>query len=232
MAQQNIQRDLLAELMGTFILVFVGTAAVVNTQIAAMGSGLGTVQYLVIGWAFGVALMAAAYTVGPISGAHLNPAVTIGLAVEGRFSKDRVMPYIIAQCMGAFAASAVLLFILGTRAHGLGETTIGAYGIRKALLVEVILTDLLVFVVLGATDKGAPAGFAGLIIGLYLAASHLVGIPFSGNSLNPARSLGPALLMGGKAMEQLLTVYVLAPVAGGVIGALKYRFVKTGRLGK
>lgn len=231
MTQQSIQRDVLAELVGTFILVFIGTATVVTTKMASPG-GFGVLQYGVIGLAFGVALMASAYTVGPISGGHLNPAVTVGLAVEGRFPKDRVMPYIVAQCAGAFAASVLLLFFLGTKAHGLGETTVGSHGMREAILAELILTALLVFVVLGVTDRGAPAGFAGLIIGLYLAASHLIGIPFSGNSLNPARSLGPALLVGGKAMEQLLMVYILAPLAGGFLGALIYRFAKTGRLGR
>ena len=160
-----------------------------------------------------------------MSGGHLNPAVTIGLAIENRISKGKVVPYIIGQCVGAILASAALLLLLGTPEHGLGETTVGL-GLRQALGAEFSLTALLVFLVLGVTDKGAPAGLGGLLIAVYLAASHLVGIPFSGNSLNPARSLGPALLVGGAALQQLLLVYTAAPMLGALVGALVYRRVK------
>ncbi len=221
------KKELVAELVGTFILVFVGTCAVVTTKLSAGQFSFGVLEYLGIGTAFGVALMVAAYTVGPISGAHLNPAVTIGLALEKRISRDKVIPYIVAQCVGATLASVALLILLGTRAYGLGETTVGFLGLREALGAEAALTGLLVFLVLGVTDKGAPAGgMGGLLIAIYLAASHLIGIPFSGNSLNPARSLGPAVLMGGPALSQLFPVYVVAPIIGGLAGALAYRWVK------
>lgn len=226
MAHHNRIQELLAELVGTFLLVFFGTAAVITTKLATGQFSFGVMEYLVIGTAFGVALMVAAYTVGPISGAHLNPAVTLGLAIEKRIPRERVIPYVGAQCLGALFGSLALLALLGTRAYGLGETTIGFMGLREALGAEVALTGILVFLVLGVTDKGAPAGLAGLIIGAYLAASHLVGIPLSGNSLNPARSLGPALLMRGPALQQFLTVYLAAPLVGAMIGALAYRTVK------
>ena len=223
MSHHIVKREMIAELVGTFILVFLGTSAVVTAKMASGGAAFGFLHYLAIGVAFGVALMVAAYTVGPISGAHLNPAVTIGLAVAKRLSMDRVLPYILSQCAGAILASWLLLVVLGTKAYGLGETMVGPLGVREALCIEMILTAFLVFTVLGATDKNAPAGFAGLIIGIYLAASHLIGIPFSGNSLNPARSLGPAILMGGPAFEQLLLVYLVAPVVGAVLGAFAYK---------
>ncbi len=226
MAHHNSKQHMIAELIGTFILVFIGTAAVVTTKLASAGNPFGPLQFLVIGSAFGVALMVAAYTVGPISGAHLNPAVTIGLAIENRISKDQIFPYIAAQCAGAVLASLALWLLLGTKQYGLGETTVGPMGLREALGAEAVLTAVLVFLVLGVTDKGAPAGLAGLVIGIYLAASHLVGLPFSGNSLNPARSLGPAVWMGGAALQQLFLVYVVAPIAGAVVGALKYRCLK------
>ena len=227
MAQHSSRKELAAELVGTFILVFIGTSAVVTTKLAAGQFNFGVLEYLAIGVAFGVALMVAAYTVGPISGAHLNPAVTIGLAMEKRISKDRVIPYIVAQCLGSLLASVALLALLGTKSYGLGETTVGPLGMREVLGAEAALTAILVFLVLGVTDKGAPPGMSGLLIGIYLAASHLIGIPFSGNSLNPARSLGPAVLVGGVAFQQLFLVYTVAPIVGGMVGALKYRWVKS-----
>lgn len=228
MLQNRLKREYIAELVGTFILVFFGTAAVVITKLVTGAAAFGVIQHLVIGIAFGAALIVAATTVGPISGAHLNPAVTIGLALEKRISKDQVIPYIVAQCAGAILASLVLQFLLGTKGYGLGETRVGPLGMREALGAEAILTAFLVFTVLGATDKGAPAGFAGLVIGGYLAASHLIGIPLSGNSLNPARSLGPAILVGGDALRELFPVYVVAPIVGAIAGAWKYRWLKRG----
>lgn len=228
MAHHGSRHEYLAELVGTFILVFIGTATVVTTQVTAGPQSLGILNHLAIGLAFGVALMVAAYTVGPISGAHLNPAVTIGLAIDNRISKERVIPYIAAQCLGALLASLTLRLLLGTYTYGLGETTVGAWGLREALGVEASLTALLVFTVLGVTDRNASPGFAGLVIGGYLAISHLIGIPFSGNSLNPARSFGPAVLLGGDAIRQLLPVYTAAPIVGAVVGAFGYRLVKTG----
>lgn len=228
MASIEKKKQFLAELVGTFILVFLGTSAVVAVKLTTGSVPWGVPQFLGIGIVFGVALMVAAYTVGPISGAHLNPAVTLGMRLSGRIAKDQVIPYIVAQCVGALMASLALYALLGTMEHGLGETTIGAYGLREALGVEVALTGLLVFTVLGVTDKGAPAGLGGLVIGIYLAASHVVGIPFSGNSLNPARSLGPAVLVGGPALEQLFLTYIVAPFLGAILAAGVYRWVKSG----
>ncbi len=222
MTNRKIRREFLAELVGTFILVFLGTGAVVSSNIVATGLAFGFLQYLAIGIAFGGALAVAAYTVGPISGAHLNPAVTIALAMEKRLPKGLVIPYIAAQCVGAVLASWALLTLLGTKLYGLAETTVGPLGLKEALGAEAALTALLVFTILGVTEKGGST-FGGLLIGLYLAISHLVGIPFSGNSLNPARSLGPALFMGGEALQQLVPVYVVAPIIGGLVGVVIYR---------
>ena len=218
------RKSFMAEVLGTFILTFIGCGSVLaaNVMLETTNGAFGYVEIVGIALAFGIALMAAAYTVGPISGGHFNPAVSIGLALAGRFEWDRVPVYIIAQSIGASIASLLLWFAAGTLQFGLGQTTIGVFGASGAFVMEAILTFLLVFIILGTTSEKAAAGFAGIPIGLYLGAAQIVGIPYSGASLNPARSLGPALFVQGAALNQFW-LYVLAPIIGGALAAIIYK---------
>ncbi|MFQ5591882.1 MAG: MIP/aquaporin family protein, partial [Phycisphaerae bacterium] len=218
------RKTFLAEVIGTFILVFLGCGAVVsaNVMLESTNGAFGYVEVIGIALAFGIALMAAAYTMGPISGGHFNPAVSIGLALAGRFEWNKLAGYVVAQCAGAILAAAILMAAAGGTGFGLGQTTAGSFGTNGALIMEAILTFMLVFIILGATSKKAAAGFAGLPIGLYLGAAQIVGIPYSGASLNPARSLGPALFVGGTAMAELW-IYFVAPLAAGMLAAVVFR---------
>jgi aquaporin Z len=222
------QRTFMAEVLGTFILTFVGCGAVVSAN-AMLGSTNGTFGYVEIvgiGLAFGIALMAAAYSMGCISGGHFNPAVSVGLAVSGRFEWAKVLGYVIAQCIGAILAILLLMLAAGGTELGLGQTTVGkTFGVVGALVMETIMTFLLVLIILGTTSDRAAAGFAGLPIGLYLGAAQIIGIPYSGSSLNPARSLGPALFVGGAALTDLW-IYIVAPLVGGVLAALVYKVIE------
>jgi aquaporin Z len=207
--------------MGTFILTFVGCGAVVsaNAMLASTNGSFGYVEIIGIGLAFGIALLAAAYSVGHVSGGHFNPAVSIGLAVSGRFAWAKVIPYAIAQVIGAVLAGLLLLIVAGGTDFGLGQTTAGGFGVAGAFLMEILMTFMLVFIILGTTCEDAAAGFAGLPIGLYLGAAQIIGIPYSGASLNPARSFGPAIFAGGAALTDLW-IFILAPVVGAVLAAL------------
>jgi len=218
------RKTFLAEVIGTFILVFLGCGAVVsaNAMLDSTNGAFGYVEVIGIALGFGIALLAAAYTMGPISGGHFNPAVSIGLALAGRFEWNKVAGYVIAQCAGAILAAAILMAAAGGTGFGLGQTTAGSFGASGALIMEAVLTFMLVFIILGTTSKKAAAGFAGLPIGLYLGAAQIVGIPYSGASLNPARSLGPALFMGGTAVADLW-IYFVAPLAAGVFAAAMFR---------
>jgi aquaporin Z len=215
------RKTFVAEVLGTFILTFVGCGAVVsaNAMLSSTNGEFGYVEIIGIGLAFGIGLMAAAYSMGHISGGHFNPAVSIGLAVAGKFEWDKVIGYVIAQCLGAILAAFLLMAAAGTTALGLGQTTVGKFDVLGTLIMEALMTFLLVTIILGSTHKKAAAGFAGLPIGLYLGAAQIIGIPYSGASLNPARSLGPALFVGGKALTQFW-IYLIAPVVGGVVAAL------------
>jgi aquaporin Z len=215
-------RKLIAEALGTFMLVLFGCGAAV-----LMGAQIGM---LGISLAFGLAIVAAAYGLGAISGAHLNPAVSLGAMLAGRLPAGEFAGYVVAQCTGAIAGAAVLLTIAsGTAgyslaANGLGQNGYGAgylgeYSLAAALVFEFVMTFLFVTVILGATGPGSTAGFAGLAIGLTLAAIHMVGINVTGVSVNPARSLGPALLAGGNALSQLW-VFIAAPLAGGALAGI------------
>lgn len=220
------RRAFVAEVLGTFILTFVGCGAVVsaNAMLASTNGEFGYVEIIGIGLAFGIGLMAAAYSMGHISGGHFNPAVSIGLAVAGKFEWNKVLSYAIAQSLGAILAAFLLMAAAGTTALGLGQTTVGKFDVLGTLIMEALMTFLLVTIILGSTHKKAAAGFAGLPIGLYLGAAQIIGIPYSGASLNPARSLGPAIFVGGEALTQFW-IYLVAPIVGGVVAALVHELL-------
>ncbi len=219
-----------AECFGTFWLVFGGCgSAVLAAGIPELGIG-----YTGVSLAFGLTVLTMAYAVGHISGGHFNPAVSVGLMVGGRFDKKDLLPYIGAQVIGAILAAAVLYAIAsgaagfdvtkGFASNGYGEHSPHGYGLISALLIEVVLTAVFLFVIMGATDKRAPAGFAPIAIGLCLTLIHLISIPVTNTSVNPARSTGVAIFQGSWALAQLWLFWV-APIVGGAIGALCYRFI-------
>jgi aquaporin Z len=217
----------LAELLGTFVLVFFGTGAAV-----VAGKSLGV---LGIALAFGIAVLVMVYAIGSISGCHINPAITLAMLVNGKVSSKDALIYIIVQCIGAILASALLFAIMtgnpsyaiatdGLGQNGYGVASPGGYSLVSGLLAEVILTFIFLMVIFGATSKAAPAGFAGIAIGLSLTTVHLVGILITGTSVNPARSLGPALIVGGTALAQLW-LFIIAPVTGAVLAALVWKYL-------
>lgn len=218
-------KQFIAEVIGTAILVLFGCGAAV-----LMGAQIGMTG---ISFAFGLAIVAAAYGLGPISGAHLNPAVSLGAFLAGRMSAAALATYVVAQLIGGLIGAGVLYLIASGKAdyvlatNGLGQNGFGAgylgeYSLMSALVFEAVMTFLFVTVILGATQDGAPAAMAGLAIGLTLTAIHLVGINVTGVSVNPARSAGPALLVGGKAMADLW-VFIAAPLAGGAVAGILHR---------
>lgn len=209
-----MSKKLAAEVIGTFILVFLGSCAIVF-----MGADIGKTG---IAFAFGLGVVAAAYGIGAISGAHLNPAVSIGMVAAGRMSVSELVGYVLAQVAGAVLAILVILAMGGTAAGGLGQTTVGAFGQNAALIFEFVATFLFVTVILGATAANGAGPLAGLAIGLTLVLIHLAGINISGASVNPARSLAPALFVGGSALAQIW-IYILAPLAGGLVAGLVNR---------
>lgn len=220
-----MQKKLLAEVLGTMILVLFGCGAAV-----LMGAQIGM---LGIALAFGLAIVAAAYGLGAISGAHLNPAVSLGAALAGRMSLGEAAAYAAAQIVGAVLGAWVLYLVASGKAdyslatnglgqNGFGPGYLGEYSLGAALIFEGVMTFVFVTVILGATAEGAPAGFAGLAIGLTLAAIHLVGINVTGVSVNPARSIGPALIVGGTAISQLW-VFIVAPLVGGALAGIAHR---------
>ncbi|GJE46901.1 aquaporin Z [Methylobacterium soli] len=219
-----------AEAIGTFWLTFAGCgSAVIAAGFPQVGIGL-----LGVALAFGLTVVTMAYAIGHISGCHLNPAVTVGLAAGGRFPTKDIAPYILAQVVGAIVAAALLYAIAsgspsfdiakGFAANGYGEHSPGQYGLVSCLVAEVVLTMMFLFVIMGATHGKAPVGFAPLAIGLCLTLVHLVGIPITNLSVNPARSTGPALFAGGWALAQLWLFWV-APLLGGALGGILYRWL-------
>ena len=210
---------IVAEFIGTFALVLFGCGA------AVLGGD--HVGQLGIALAFGFAIIALAYGIGPVSGCHVNPAVSLAAFVAGRMSAKEMALYWIAQFVGALAGAAVLASIAGSTANlgqnGWGPGYLGAYPLHAAFLFELVMTALFVIVILGATGADAAPGFAGLGIGIALAVIHIVGIQVTGVSVNPARSFGPAVLAGGQALAQLWLFFV-APAIGAILGALLYRF--------
>ncbi|MFT4151225.1 MAG: aquaporin Z [Paracoccaceae bacterium] len=218
-----MSKKLIAEVLGTFILVLFGCgAAVIAGADGATGVGLTGIAL-----AFGISIVAAAYGIGAISGAHLNPAVSLGVLTAGRMTAAEFVGYAIAQIVGAIIAAAVLYLIAsgsagwtgGLGANGYGPGYLGEYSLTAALVFEFVMTFIFVTVILGVTGKGSVPGFAGLAIGLTLTGIHLVGIKVTGVSVNPARSIGPALFVGGAALSQLW-VFIVAPLAGGALAGV------------
>jgi aquaporin Z len=230
----NMGKRFSAEFFGTFWLVFGGCGSAV---LAAAFPGLG-IGFVGVALAFGLTVVTMAYAVGHISGAHFNPAVTLGLTAGGRFPAKDVLPYIVAQVVGGIAAGAVLYIIAtgkagfdasaGFASNGYGEHSPGGYSLQAAIVVELVLTAFFLIVFHGATDKRAPAGFAPLAIGLALTLIHLISIPVTNTSVNPARSTATAFFQGSWAIQQLWMFWVV-PVAGGVIGGLIYRYLLESR---
>jgi aquaporin Z len=219
-----------AEFLGTFWLVFGGCgSAVLAAGFPELGIG-----FVGVSLAFGLTVLTMAYAVGHISGGHFNPAVTVGLWAGGRFSAGEIIPYWIAQVVGALVAGAVLYVIAsgaagfdlaaGFASNGYGEHSPGGYSLVSALVAEIVLTFFFLIVILGSTDKRTPAGFAPIAIGLALTLIHLISIPVTNTSVNPARSTGPALFVGGWALAQLWLFWV-APLIGGAIGGFIYRWL-------
>jgi aquaporin Z len=227
---EDYMKSYAAEFVGTFWLVLGGCGSAV---LAAAFPGVG-IGLLGVSLAFGLTVLTMAYAIGHISGCHLNPAVSVGLWAGGRFPAKELLPYVVAQVLGAVAAAGVLYLIAsgkegfdvtaGFASNGFGAHSPGGYSMLAALVTEIVMTMMFLVIILGATDKRAPAGFAPGAIGLGLTLIHLVSIPVTNTSVNPARSTGVALFAGGWALEQLWLFWV-APIAGGVLGAVVYRFV-------
>jgi aquaporin Z len=230
-----LSKRLAAELFGTFWLVFGGCgSAVLAAAFPDVGIGLAGVAL-----AFGLTVLTMAYAIGHISGCHLNPAVSLGLLVCGRFSAKDFIPYVIAQIVGALIAAALLYFIAsgkagfdlatsGLAANGYGEHSPGGYSLASGFTIELVLTFGFLIVILGATDKRVPAGFAPIAIGLALTLIHLISIPVTNTSVNPARSTGPALIVGGWAIGQLWLFWI-APLIGAALAGLGYRWLGESR---
>ena len=219
-----------AEFVGTFWLVLGGCgSAVLAAAFPDVGIGL-----LGVSLAFGLTVLTMAFAIGHISGCHLNPAVSVGLLVGGRFPARDLIPYVVAQVLGGLAAGGILFLIAsgkggfdvtgGFASNGYGEHSPGGYSLMSALVCEVVMTAMFLFVIMGSTDRRAPAGLAPIAIGLCLTLIHLVSIPVTNTSVNPARSTGVALFAGGWALQQLWLFWV-APIVGAVIGAAMYKFI-------
>ncbi len=219
-----------AEFVGTFWLVFGGCgSALIGASFPVLGIG-----HLGVALAFGLTLMTMGYAIGHISGCHINPAVSIGLWASGRFPAKELIPYIVSQVLGGVIAAGILLIIMkgmpgfdlsaGFAANGYGQHSPAGFSLASAFVAEVVLTLFLVLIILGASDKRAPQGFLPIAMGLGLTLIHLVGIPITNASVNPARSTGVALFAGGWALSELWLFWV-SPIIGGLIGALVYRAV-------
>ncbi len=231
MDPHTMTQRLTAEFLGTFVLVFGGC----GTAVLAAGVPDVGVGYLGVAFAFGLTVLVMAYSVGHISGGHFNPAISLGLACAKRFKWSDVVPYVVTQVVAAIVASAALFVVAngvdgfsakdsGFATNGYGDRSPGGYSLLAVLVIEVILTAVFLYVILGATDTRAPKGFAPLAIGLSLTLIHLISIPVSNTSVNPARSTGPALFAGADALSQLWAFW-LFPLVGGAIAGLTYVFM-------
>lgn len=216
-------RKYLAEFIGTFVLVFFacGTAALVGVD-AANGSG-----YLLTALAFGLVIVAMAYSIGNVSGCHINPAVSIAMLVSGRMNISEFIGYVVSQFLGAIAGAAVLMAMVG-KETGLGANALFNNNVASSIIIEIILTFVFVLAILGVTSKTENSSVAGLVIGLSLTLVHILGISFTGTSVNPARSFGPALFAGGDALTNVW-VFIVAPLVGGILAALAYTFLSAGK---
>jgi aquaporin Z len=226
-----LKNRLAAEFVGTFWLVLGGCgSAVLAAAFPNVGIGL-----LGVSCAFGLTVLTMAFAIGHVSGCHLNPAVTVGLVVGRRFPASEIVPYVIAQVFGAIAGAGILYVIASGKAgfsttggfasNGFGDHSPGGYTLLAALVTEIVMTFMFILIILGSTSKRAPAGFAPIAIGLGLTLIHLISIPVTNTSVNPARSTGPALFVGGWALVQLWVFWV-APIAGAVLGGLAYRLIE------
>jgi aquaporin Z len=232
----KLSTKLAAEFIGTFWLVLGGCgSAVIAAAFPNVGIGL-----LGVSLAFGLTVLTLAYALGHVSGAHFNPAVSVGLFIGGRFRGSELLPYIVSQVLGAIAAAGVLYLIAsgksgfdpvgsGFAANGYGEHSPGGYSMQSALITEVVFTFMFLIIILGATDDRAPKGFAGIAIGLGLTLIHLVSIPVTNTSVNPARSTGQAIFVGGWAVSQLW-LFWLAPIVGAALAGIAYK-IFAGRQG-
>lgn len=225
-----VTRKYIAELIGTFVLVLGGCgSAVLAASFPELGIG-----FVGVSLAFGLTVLTMAFAIGHISGCHLNPAVSIGLWVGGRFPAKELFPYIISQLIGAIAAGGVLFIIAsgktgfdvsaGFASNGYGDHSPGGYTLVSAFVTEVVLTFIFLFIIMGSTDKRAPQGFAPIAIGLALTLIHLISIPVTNTSVNPARSTGVALYAGGWAIIQLW-LFWLAPIIGAILGGVTYKYI-------
>lgn len=222
------KRKYIAELLGTFTLVFIGTSV---ATLQGFLPGYGDTGWLGISFAFGGTLMVLVLVIGPVSGCHVNPAVTIPMALSGRLKSSLALGYILSQCVGAIAASFALMFLLkGLPTYDLAQHGLGANGNPREMAVgalvgwEIVMTALFLFTIFAATREDSTPGFAAIAIGGFLFVAHLVGAQLGDSSLNPARSLGPAILVGGNALS-ILWVFIVGPIIGGILGWLGYRVV-------
>ena len=211
-----------AEIIGTAVLVLFGcgTAAVLGTK----GSEI-NVAYLTTAFAFGLAIVAMAYSIGNISGCHINPAVSVGVLLSGKMSVNDFIGYVVSQFLGGITGAFILMSLIG-KEHGLGTNGLFEASIGKSLIIEIILTFVFVIAILGVTSKVSNGTVAGLVIGLTLVLIHIFGIYFPGPSVNPARSFGPALFMGGEAFTSVW-VFIVAPIIGGALAAICYRWLSS-----
>lgn len=234
----DLGRRCVAELIGTLWLVLGGC----GTAVLAAGFPELGVGFAGVALAFGLTLLTMCYAIGHISGCHINPAVTFGLAAGGRFPMKEVAPYVIAQVVGAILAGGILYLIAsgkvgfdavggGFASNGFGEHSPGGYSMSAAAVAELAMTGFFIFIIMGATHRSAPVGFAGIAIGLALTLIHLISIPVTNTSVNPARSTGVALFQGGWALQQLWFFWVM-PIVGGIVGGLIYRFLWSNELSR
>ena len=219
----NSMKKYLAELIGTFVLVLFacGTAAVVGCS-SSNGTG-----YLLTALAFGLVIVAMAYSIGNISGCHINPAVSVAMLINGKMSLKDFIGYIIAQFLGAILGAATLMVLVG-KETGLGANALYKNDILVSLIIEIILTFVFVITILGVTSKESNSSVSGIVIGLSLTLVHILGISFTGTSVNPARSFGPALFVGGSALSNVW-VFIFAPLVGGILAASVYNFLSSSK---